>query len=140
MQDSHMALRDKLAARAQPYLMPGEQVRQVFMGQSGASPALLFLSGLFAFLFKYRVFVVTDRAIIVLKSGPWTPAKPKELIGRLPREIWLGTSGAIWHSTQLGPELTYIHRRFFKDLQAADAELAMRSGMQPGAIPAGPPA
>lgn len=59
-----MALRDKLADRAQPYLEPGEQVRHVFMGQTGPSAWFAALSYLIVLIAgKYFIFVVTDRAI-----------------------------------------------------------------------------
>jgi hypothetical protein len=39
-----MALRDKLAQWAAPFLEPGEQIQSMFVAQSGASPYWRFLS------------------------------------------------------------------------------------------------
>lgn len=120
-----MALRDKLVERAQPYLEPGETVRHVFMGQTGPSPffaALTWLIILFAG--NYFVFVVTDRAILMLKAGKLVPSKPKSLEARLPRDVVIGPLKGIWGQTNaLGQERVWIHKRFHKDVAAADAEI-----------------
>ena len=57
-----MALRDKLAARVQPLLEPGEQVQAVFVTQTGPSPYWVLLTTLIFFTVKRRIIVATDRA------------------------------------------------------------------------------
>lgn len=127
-----MALREKLHERAQPYLEPGEQIQAVAMGQTGPSPWFALLTYLVV-LFggaKFYIFVFTDRSIIVLRAGMWTPAKPKELVGRLPREVWVGDVSGLWAKTNLAGETTHVHKRFHKDLKAADQAL-IDSGRTP---------
>ena len=121
-----MALRDKLRERAQPYLEPGETVQAVFLAQTGPTPWLAGAFGaiIYAFLAKYRVVVVTDQAIILLKAGAFAPSKPKELEQRLPHDTRLGPmEGKVWGKVQLAGERHWVHRRFRADVEAADAAL-----------------
>ena len=121
-----MAIREKMAQRAQPFLEPGEQVRQVFIGQTGPSPYFALISYWIVILFgKYRMIVVTDRAIVVLNASKWRPAKPKGLVKRMPRNTPLGPiRGAIWAPIQLEDERVWVHKRFHKDVDAADRDIA----------------
>ena len=129
-----MALRDKLAERAQPYLEPGEQVRHVFMGQTGPSPWFAALSyWIVLFAGKYFIFVVTDRAIIVLRASKLVTSKPKALEARLPRATQLGPVKGIWAETHALGQRVWVNKRFHKDVQAADAELAAQGGLPPAA-------
>ena len=117
------ALREKLRARVQPLLDPGEQIEQVFLAQSGPNPNLVFLTYLAVFFNRYRVVAVTDRSIVVLGASLWRPASPKGIGARLPRQLQLGPmSGALWSRTNLpGDKPTWVHRRFYRDVEAADA-------------------
>jgi hypothetical protein len=117
-----VALRDKLRERSQPFLEPDEEIRQVFLAQAGPTPWLFVLSALLGFLMKYRVVVVTDRNVVLLRSTPWVPAKPKELVARLPRSTRFGPLSGVWAKIQLEGERYYVHKRFQKDAAAADAE------------------
>ncbi len=120
------SLREKLAERAKPYLEPGEQVQHVFLAQSGPNPNLAALSWLVYLFSKYRIVVVTDRSILVLAAkGMFRQSFPKSLIERLPRTTRLGPpSGALWSKVNLpGEKTTWIHRRFYRDVEAADGLL-----------------
>jgi hypothetical protein len=117
-----MALRDKLRDRVQPLLGQGENLQQVFLALSGPNPNLIFLSYLFLFFNKYKIVAVTDRGIVIFRAGIWRPAVPKSLQERLPRSTTLGpVSGAIWSSINLPGKRTWVHRRFYNDVRAADA-------------------
>jgi hypothetical protein len=73
-------------------------------------------------LAKNRVVVVTDRAVILLEAGKRAPAKPKELLQRLPRNVRLcPDQGKIWDKVQIGGERHWVHRRFRGDVEAAGA-------------------
>lgn len=129
-----MALRDKLAERTQPYLEPGEQVRHVFMGQTGPSPWFAALSWLIILIAgEYYVFTVTDRAILVMKAGKFIPSKPKSLEARLPRQTQIGPVSGLWGKTETLGRRVWVHKRFHKDVNAADAELAQGGG--PDTVP-----
>ena len=63
-----------------------------------------FLDGIgYGAVAKNRVVVVTDRAVILLEAGKRAPAKPKELLQRLPRNVRLcPDQGKIWDKVQIG--------------------------------------
>ncbi len=118
-----MALRDKLAQRAQPFLEPGEQVRSVFCAQTGVSPYWALLSSWIVLLSRgYYVLVVTDRSILALRSGWFTGTNPKTLTARLPLAPMDDPSG-IWGQIHLGGVKYWVHRRFHKDVRAANASI-----------------
>jgi hypothetical protein len=140
-----MALRDKLRERAAPFLEPGEQVRQVFMAQSGPSPLFALVSYWIVIIAgHYAIVVVTDRAVVVLRAGKLRPSVPKAPLQRLPRSTRLGPVSGLWGKVQLGGERYWVHKRFHKDVEAADADLAAQGStgdsasdhMEPG-TPAG---
>ncbi len=119
------SLREKLAERSGPYLQPGEQVQQAFMGQVGPSPYWSFLTYLIYFKVKPRLIVVTDSRILVLPSGKMTPSKPTagEPIAVLPRQTPIGPVSGLWSAINLGGEKIWVHKRFHKDVSAADAAI-----------------
>jgi hypothetical protein len=124
-----VALREKLAERTQPYLEPGEQVKHVFLGQTGPSPWFGFLSQLIIlFAGKYYIFAVTDRAILVMSAGKFVPTKPKSIEARLPRQTQLGPVSGLWGQTNALGKRVWVHKRFHKDVEAADAELGQPGG------------
>jgi hypothetical protein len=115
-----MALRDKLRERAQPFLEPGEQIQAVFLGQTGPTPWLAGAFGaiIYMFIAKYRVIVVTDRGILLLKAGAWTPSKPKELVKRAPRQGLGPFDAKVWGKVMIDGERHWVHRRFKEDVDS----------------------
>lgn len=122
-----MALRDAMRESATPYLAPGEPVQAVFGAQT-RSQYLAALGGIFFFLGlnRYRIFVVTPARILVLDAGPMSMKKAKGVVTELPRATQLGPTSGVWHVIPVGAEKLRVHRRFFKDIQAADAALSQR--------------
>lgn len=118
-----MALRDKLAERSYPYLQPGEQIQQVFLAQAGPSPYFSLLTYIILFWVKYRIVAVTDRSITVLTGGKFVPSKPKGLLATFPRNLVFGEQKGLWGTTEATGEKLYVHKRFHKDVAAADAAL-----------------
>lgn len=119
-----MALRDKLRERTQPLLEPGEEIHGIFLAQAGVSPWLMGVSWLFTFKMKYRIVAVTDRNVVLLDASRWKPAAPKSVVARLPRSTRFGALSGVWAKVDLQGETFYVHKRFHKDVAAADAELA----------------
>jgi hypothetical protein len=120
-----MAIREKLRERVQPFLEPGEQVQAVFPAQTGPNPKYMFLTWLVYFWIKYVVVAVTDRRIAVFRTSKLAPSKPRELAGSYPRESKLGGApGSLWGSFELGGTKYWVHRRFRKDVDAADGALS----------------
>jgi hypothetical protein len=113
--EDRVALRDKLTARSRPFLPAGADVRQVFIAQVGLNPLRV----------KYRTVVVTREAIYVLRNFRFR-MKPQELVAILPRQTQLGlVPGLSWGQVELMGEPHWVHRRFYKDVAASDAEAAM---------------
>src|SRR5262245_54324238 len=136
-----MALRDKLARRAYPYLEPGEQIQGVFPAQSGPSPYWILLSALIVvFAAGYAIVVVTDRSIVVLRAGRILPTFPNKVQSRGPRTVYLGQPSGLWGSIRLDRKY-WVHKRFHKDVAAANAILQQMypPGAPPGVPPYGPP-
>jgi hypothetical protein len=119
-----MALRDKLAQRATPFLEPGEQIQSVFLAQSGASPYWSFLTYWIVIITAgYATIVVTDRAIVVLRNGRMLGSVAKSVIARLPRQM-MGNPSGLWGQLNLGGTRYWVHKRFHKDVEAANAAIA----------------
>jgi hypothetical protein len=116
-----MALRDKQLESAAPYLRPGEPVQAVFGAQT-ASQWLAALGGVFVFLGlnRYRILVVTPARILVLDAGRASMKKAQGVVSELPRSTRLGPAKGLWHRIPAGQENLRVHRRFFKEIQAAD--------------------
>jgi hypothetical protein len=117
-----MALRDSMRDSATPYLQPGEQVQAVFGAQT-ASQYVAALGGVLFFLGlnRYRIFVVTPARIVVLDAGKFSQKKAKGVVAELPRSTRLGPTSGLWHVIPVGSEKLRVHKRFFKDIAAADA-------------------
>jgi hypothetical protein len=116
-----MALRDAMRDSAAPYLRPGEQVQAV-IGAQTASQWLAAITGIFVFLGlnRYRILAVTPTRILVLDAGKTSMKKARGVVMELPRSTRLGPGAGLWHQIPAGQETLRVHRRFFKDIEAAD--------------------
>jgi len=114
-----------MAASAAQYLRPGETVQAVFGAQT-ASPWLAALTGVFVFLGfnSYRIVAVTEQRILVLDAGRASMKKARGVVTELPRSTRLGPASGVWHKIQAGGETLRVHRRFYKDIETADAQAA----------------
>ena len=122
-----MAIREKLQQRTAPFLEAGEEGRQVFMAQSGPSPFFALISYWVVLVAgQYVIGVVTDQTIVVLKASKLRPSVPKSVLLRLPRTTPLGPVSGLWGKIELGGARYWVHKRFHKDIEAADAELAAK--------------
>ncbi len=117
-----MALRDTMRNSASPYLRPGETVQAIFGAQTASNMMLLGGWVLFIIVNKYRIIAATNERVLVLDSGKWSIARARGVVTELPRSTKLGPAGgALWHKVTLGDEIVRVHRRFFKDVEEADA-------------------
>jgi hypothetical protein len=117
-----MALRDTMRDSVTPYLKPGEQVQAV-IGAQTASQWLAALTGIFVFLGfnHYRILAVTPTRILVLDAGKISMKMARGLVMELPRSTRLGPGTGVWLKIPAGQETLRVHRRFFKDVEAADS-------------------
>lgn len=120
-----MALRDSMRDSAAPYLQPGEPVQAV-IGAQTASQWVAGLAGVFVFLGlnHYRILIVTPARILVLDAGKTSMKKARGVVTELPRSTRLGPGTGLWHRIPAGAENLRVHRRFFKDIDAADSAFA----------------
>ena len=125
-----MSLRKDLVEHSTRFLPPGSQIRQAFICQTAPKFAfflITYLSGLTMFWIKYRLVVVTLDAIYVLDSTkPSGGAKPKSLLGTLPRHTQLGPVSGRWGLLNLLGERHWVHKRFHSDIATADREAGFR--------------
>ena len=119
-----MALRDSMRDSAAQYLRPGEPVQAV-IGAQTASALLAGLTGVFVFLGlnRYRILAVTPTRILVLDAGKASMKKARGVVMELPRSTRLGPATGVWHRIPAGNETLRVHRRFFKDIETADAAI-----------------
>lgn len=119
-----IAIRDKIIENSQQFLKPGEQVQAAIGGQT-SSGWLATVPILSLIVNSYSPVLVTDQRILLLDSGKWSMGKPKSVKAEFPRNIRIGPpSGLWWKCTALGDSKLYVHKRFHKDVEAADALLA----------------
>jgi hypothetical protein len=120
-----VALRDTMRSSAAQYLQPDEPIQAV-IGAQTASQWLAALTGIFVFLGfnHYRILAVTPNRIVVLDAGKVSMSKARGVVTELPRSTRLGPGSGIWHQIPAGQETLRVHRRFFKDLDAADNSVA----------------
>jgi hypothetical protein len=117
-----MALRESMRESAAQYLRPGETIETIFGAQT-ASGWLAALTGMFVFLSlnRYRIVVVTQQRILILDSGKVSMKRAHGVVTELPRSTRLGLGTGLWHVIPAGREKLRVPRRFFQDLQIADA-------------------
>jgi hypothetical protein len=116
-----MALRDKIRANAAHVVQPGETIEAVFAAQTTSQLFALISFWIIVLSDAYRVVVVTDRRILVCKSGRFRVSPVKEVLRELPRSTRIGPASGLWYKTESLGERMYIHKRFHKDIASADA-------------------
>jgi hypothetical protein len=121
-----MALRDSMRSSAAKFLPPGEPIQAV-IGAQTASQWLALLTGFLVFLGlnRYRIIAVTPNRIVVLDAGKTSMKTARGVVMELPRSTRLGPGTGMWHQIPAGDETLRVHRRFFKDLEAADSVAAV---------------
>ena len=122
-----MAIRDKMRANAAPYLEPDETIQAVFGAQTKSQWFALLSIWIVILTNAYRVVVVTNKRILVGRSGRMTTTPIKEILHELPCSTRIGPASGLWYKTALG-ERVYINKRYHKDVAAADAALDNASG------------
>jgi hypothetical protein len=116
-----VAIRERITEHGQLLLEPGETIQAVIPAQTksgwlGAIGALWLV-----LMNRYTPIIVTDRRIVITDAGKFGQGKPKKIVASLPRPTRIGPAkGMWWKCTTLG-QPRYIHKRFHKDVDAADA-------------------
>ena len=126
-----MTLRDAMRASAARFLAPGETIQSVFFGRTTSPLGLRTLDrfGLIGALLlvsfnEYRIVAVTDQRILVLDSGKRSAKNALGVVDVLPRATRLGPGKSLFYTIEVPSGRIIVHRRFFKDIEAADAAIA----------------
>lgn len=116
-----IAIRDKIIENTKSYLQPGEQVQQAFAAQTFNGNWAFLSAWIVLFKSSYRCVLVTDRRIAVFDTGKFRASAPKSLLRDVPRATRIGPAKGLWYKTEALGERLYVHKRFHKDIAAADA-------------------
>ena len=116
-----MAIRDKLRANAKKHLQEGETIQAVIPAQTTSAWMALISYWIIILKNSYRVIVVTDRRIFVTMSGRLTQSQVNDIVHEAPRSTKIGPPKGLWHKCETLGETLYINKRYFKDVNAADA-------------------
>ena len=108
----NMALRDKLQKAVAPYLESGETVQAVFKK-------------------AWRVVAVTDHRIVVFRCGRGGTTKVEGIATETRRHTRIGPPKGLWYRVDNLGERLYVHKRFHKDIDAADAWATDARGVAP---------
>ena len=115
------ALRDKIRANAAPLLQPGEEIQAVIPAQTISQYFVLISYWIILASNAMRVIVVTDRRILLCRSGRVRITPVGEVLAELPRQTLIGPAHGLWYRTNALGQRLYINRRFHKDIADADA-------------------
>lgn len=119
-----MALRDKIRKNAERVLAPGENIQAVIPAQTTSGWFALISYWIIILSDAYRVVVVTDRRILVCRSGRFRLTPVNDVLRELPRGTQIGPPHGLWYRCDRLGERMYIHKRFHKDVVAADSALS----------------
>jgi hypothetical protein len=118
-----LAVREKIKSKATPMLEAGENIQEVFPATTmGLLMTALLDRILFFMPSTHRCVVVTDRRIAVFRAGRFSQGNPKELLTSVPRSTKIGPPKGVTYKTKALGEKMFVHRRFHKDVERADAQ------------------
>jgi hypothetical protein len=124
-----MAIRDAMRASAAQFVEPGETIEQVLGAQTTSPMTAPLIGALIALIInRYRIVAVTDRRILVLDAGKWTPRTARAVVSELPRATRLGPTSGLWAKIETPAGKIYVRRYFFKDVKAADSVISLHLG------------
>jgi hypothetical protein len=129
-----MALRDKIRSNAASQLQPGEVIQAVIPAQTTSGWWALLSYWIIILRNAYRVIVVTDRRILICKSGRFRITPVNAVLREYPRAVRIGPASGVWYRCDSFDETLYIAKRFHKDVTEADAASA-GSAPPPGGAP-----
>jgi hypothetical protein len=125
VRDQMRQIHDSMREAAAVFLRPGETIQEVFGAMTYGGLRATVTQELGVAGNQYRIFAVTSRRILVLDAASLTWKSVRGVVAELPRSTRLGPPmGLLWHAIPVGTEKLRVHRRFFRDIRAADAMLS----------------
>ena len=119
-----MAIRDMMRSNAAHVLQEGESVQAIFGAQTTSQWWSLLSYWIIVVRNSYRVVVVTDRRILVCRSGRFRTTPVNEIVAEFARSTRIGPANGLWYRCETLGERLYINKRYHKDIAAADALLS----------------
>jgi hypothetical protein len=104
-----------------PHLEPEETVQAIFGAQTKSQYFILISYWIILFSKAWRVVAVTDRRIVVFQCGRSGLTKIEGVTAQTRRHIRIGPPKGLWYRVDSLGERLYVHKRFHKDIAAADA-------------------
>lgn len=136
------ARRAKARAQVQGLLEPGEQIRAMFVSQTGPSPRGVASVGLTANLMHYWNVAVTDRNIVLSPVQAFGGKGSKRFLERLPLspiEILEAPSRHAWLPVEIAGARHWVARESYGDVVAANDALRGPVAQVPPPPPPPPP-
>lgn len=87
---------------------------------------VVFLAVAMLTMTRYRMLVINEYEVILLKTRALRTTSPTERLGRFDRIHPFGVRGSMWGQITVGDEKLWVHRRFHATLNAADEALSER--------------
>jgi len=116
-----MGVREKVRENAQKIIQPGETIQAVIPVQT-VNPYWSILSyWIIIFSNAYRNVIVTDRRILICGTGRLSTTQVKDILREVPRQTKIGPGEGLWYKTESLGETMFINRRYFNDIEVADA-------------------
>lgn len=99
---------------AKEHLREGETIQAVFSAQNSLGVMAALRNG-------FRAVVVTDRRILIFRTGRFRIFRVRGILTELPRATEIGEpSGVWWRCETLGPEPLYVGSVHHDDVRDAD--------------------
>jgi len=117
-------IRETWRADATSHLRPGESIQAVIPGQTSFPHPVLIASVYGMVRRTARLVVATNERILIFRRT--SSGALDEYLGERPRGTRIGPPHSlfVFYRTNALGERLYVHRRWFKDVRAADAAIA----------------
>jgi hypothetical protein len=131
--------KQRLIEAARPHFEPGEQVREVMIGQTFISPLAYLIVGqlLFVFMVRPRIAMVTERNVYMFEGNMWRPNKLNRLIEKHP--VGNVPITLTKYSITIGNEKSYAMMWQFESMKQV-AAMAQGGAQQPQPLQPAPTA
>src|SRR5438876_8812870 len=104
-----MAIRDKLRENAARLLQPGETIQAIMGAQTTSQWLSLISYWIIIIRNSFRVIIVTDRRIVICRSGRFRITPVKDVVAEFPRTTRIGPPHGLWYRCDTLGERLYIN-------------------------------
>lgn len=124
-----MSVQEAWRVDAAAHLRPGETIQAVIPAQTSYPHPVLIASFYGMWRRTSRLVIATNERILIFRRT--ASGVLAELLAERPRDITIGPPHAlfVFYRTNVLGERLYIHRRWFKDVRAADAAIAAHDSL-----------